>query len=177
MAWIPFCPGPCGVFCKACGDLTGEEDEYRGRLSTFSKPGATDSIASTVEGVYRPKTVLPDGRSYEGQWVGQHRHGSGKETSQFGDFSYEGNFKNDSYSGDGKMSWANGAKYIGQFLYNHKHGKGEEIYGHGERFVGEYRDGQINGKGEYFFKDGTSVKGMWKNGSLVTRLASFSSSK
>lgn len=177
------CPGPasCGMCCKAlkeCTDPDEAEMAAERRKSTGSGyPGSSISepLSSSVQGGWRPKTVLPeDGRSYEGQWVGDVRHGAGKETSQFGDFSYEGNFKNGKYDGEGTMSWANGAKYIGQFLRNQKHGQGVEHYSSGEKFKGEYRDGQINGKGEYFFEDGTSVKGLWKNGSLVTRLASFS---
>mmetsp|Transcript_73604 Transcript_73604/g.168729 ORF Transcript_73604/g.168729 Transcript_73604/m.168729 type:complete len:187 (+) Transcript_73604:110-670(+) len=121
-------------------------------------------------GERRPNTVLMDGRTYEGQWLGSERHGRGVERSSNGDFTYEGNFRNDFYHGQGSMRWANGAAYTGQFRNNVKHGYGEEKYAAGEIFRGWFSNGKIEGKGEFISSDGRKVAGVWKEGRLVQEM-------
>jgi hypothetical protein len=136
--------------------------------------GAGDGLAAGLH--WRSKTCYEDGRKYEGQWLGDQRHGRGREESRFGDFTYDGDFKNDMYDGTGIMAWANGSRYVGQFASNLKHGTGREWYGQGDRYQGEYKNGNIDGRGEYIKADGTSIKGMWNQGQLVRAISKFGSS-
>lgn len=164
------CPGPATLCCKEL--LLGEEwTDSQGS----GKRGEWKDIQDK-DVMWKPKVVFEDGRTYEGQWKGKLRHGHGKELSRYGDFVYEGMFKNDQYHGDGVMTWSNGAKYIGQFLANEKHGYGEETYSTGESFKGNFRHGRVHGKGQYYFVDDTSLKGDWVDGKLLNELATFTES-
>lgn len=183
---FPFCPGPmsAGEACmKIRKDLDEEKKaEFVPAATTSNSPWPAltafdgDQSAASTTPQWRPRMQFEDGRRYEGQWLGEARHGRGKEESKFGDFVYEGDFKNDRYDGQGIMSWANGAKYMGQFLNNEKHGMGKEHYGQGDKFIGEYQNGTMNGRGQYIKEDGTSIKGVWNNGQLVKSLESFGNS-
>jgi len=182
---IPFCPGPlmAGDACmKIRKDLDEEKKgEFLPSAATGSSQwpalgGMTALDGEAAGPQWRPRMQFEDGRRYEGQWLGENRHGKGKEESKFGDFTYDGEFKNDRYEGTGVMTWSNGAKYVGQFLNNNKHGVGKEWYGQGDRFEGEYKDGTMDGRGQYVKADGTAIKGMWSQGQLVKSIESFGNS-
>ena len=63
---------------------------------------------------------------------------------------YEGNFSNNLYSGNGKLT----------YLYY----DGNEI-----NYIGEFKDGLYNGAGTLFDKNGEIESGIWKNGELVKK--------
>jgi len=169
-SYLCCCSGPS----KCCRELLLGE-EWTDVQSEKQSSGEWDRI-SEKDIIWKPKVVFEDGRTYEGQWKGKLRHGHGKELSRYGDFLYEGMFKNDQYHGDGVMTWSNGAKYVGQFLANEKHGYGEETYSTGESFKGNFMNGRVHGKGQYFFSDNTSLKGDWVDGKLLNELTTFTES-
>jgi len=185
-AWLLCCtPGPLtiGACVKCCKDIIDEEQKVEfntmsGATGSNEKPSGAQALIGPGDGKmqWRPKMCYEDGRKYEGQWLGDFRHGRGREESRFGDFTYDGEFQNDKYEGQGIMAWANGSRYTGQFVNNLKHGKGREWYGQGDRYQGEYKNGNIDGRGEYVKSDGTSIKGMWSQGQLVKTLKDFGSS-
>ncbi len=56
---------------------------------------------------------------------------------------YKGEFKNSEWSGQGTLTFPNGATY-----------------------VGEWANGFMNGKGTFTWSDGKQKTGIWKNGKL-----------
>jgi hypothetical protein len=181
MQWLKLCSAPDKI-CNAINEDRKAEIVIPGAKGSTEKVGGAQAlVAASGDGQsaglqWRTKTCYEDGRQYEGQWLGDHRHGKGREESRFGDFIYDGNFKNDKYDGSGIMSWANGSRYVGQFVNNLKHGTGREWYGQGDRYQGEYKDGNIDGRGEYIKADGTSIKGTFSKGQLVRAISNFGSS-
>eukprot|EP00746_Dinoflagellata_sp_MGD_P087978 gnl/MRDRNA2_/MRDRNA2_34853_c0_seq1.p1 gnl/MRDRNA2_/MRDRNA2_34853_c0~~gnl/MRDRNA2_/MRDRNA2_34853_c0_seq1.p1 ORF type:complete len:205 (+),score=40.89 gnl/MRDRNA2_/MRDRNA2_34853_c0_seq1:101-715(+) len=182
--WLSLCGAPEKI-CNAINeDRKVEITVDRSALATGSsqRPGGAQAlVAGSADAQpaglhWRSKTYYEDGRKYEGQWLGDQRHGRGREESRFGDFIYDGDFKNDQYDGSGIMGWANGSRYVGQFANSLKHGMGKEWYGQGDRYRGEYKNGDIDGRGEYIKADGTSIKGIWSQGQLVRAISKFGSS-
>lgn len=115
----------------------------------------------------RSKVIFSDGRTYEGQWVGNQRHGDGVECSENDDFQYSGQFRGDLYCGFGRMNWSNGSSYVGNFKDGQKHGFGCETYESGDVFRGTFRNGKVHGMGTITFKEsGKSATGEWVDGIL-----------
>ncbi len=112
-----------------------------------------DSVASQVtqevmNKVVREKVVYDDGSSYDGEW------------------------KNGLYDGQGVYIWPDGQKYDGEW----KNGiriKGtytwpEKRNGYIYKYVGEFnKDGNFDGEGTAYYIGGEVESGKWKNGSFV----------
>jgi hypothetical protein len=179
--WLKLCSAP-DKLCNAINeDKKNEFTIHTGPTGATEKPGGAQALLGTSGSggaglQWRTTAQYEDGRKYEGQWLGEQRHGRGREESRFGDFIYDGDFKKDQYDGTGIMAWANGSRYVGQFANNLKNGMGKEWYGQGDRYRGEYKDGNIDGRGEYIKADGTSIKGVWSQGQLVRAISKFGSS-
>ena len=82
----------------------------------------------------------------------------------FKDGIYEGEIKNDSFNGNGKMKYKNGDIYEGNFENGIKKGNGKMIFKNKNEYNGNFENGVINGKGEMKFNDGTYYKGDFING-------------
>ena len=67
------------------------------------------------------KTMFYDieGNIYEGELVGNKKHGYGKQIFINGDV-YEGNWENGLMEGEGKLTTSSGDVYIGQYVKGHK---------------------------------------------------------
>ena len=63
------------------------------------------------------RQTWPDGRTYVGQWKGDHRHGQGKQTHPDGRV-YTGDWKDDQMHGSGKYITSDGTVYEGEFINN-----------------------------------------------------------
>jgi hypothetical protein len=141
-------------------------------------------------------------RQYDIQrwWIGIYYFPSGK--IYVGDFffpendantraSYDGEWKEDNYSGNGIMIWKTGQKYVGEFLNSKRQGLGVETYPEnepngavsydgewkedlrsgtgtqtwksGDKYVGEWKDGSRTGKGTYYWSDGQKYVGEFLN--------------
>ena len=92
-----------------------------------------------------------------GQW-----HGRGVYTWSTGDV-YEGDFNNDSRSGNGTMHWSNGDIYEGNFTDGVQQGKGKYIETNGNVYVGEFTNDRKNGDGKYTWATGMVYTGEFIN--------------
>jgi hypothetical protein len=81
----------------------------------------------------------PNGDKYVGEWVGGKANGQGTYTSKASAATYTGQFAADTFSGDGTMTWANGAKFIGQWK-NDSAVSGTITYANGTTAVGTIRN-------------------------------------
>lgn len=67
-----------------------------------------------------------DGRTYNGQYVDDKRHGPGTYEDDSG--VYSGGWKDDKADGEGVMEWRDGRRYEGAFVNGEKHGSGVIYY-------------------------------------------------
>ena len=101
---------------------------------------------------------------YEGQFVGDKKHGKGKIVyKQTGDI-YEGEFKDDAITGNGVYKWANGESYKGSVLNGKMHGRGIYKWPDGGEYEGEYIHNLKEGKGRFRWANGKVFKGDFRNG-------------
>ncbi|CAD7946940.1 unnamed protein product [Amoebophrya sp. A120] len=151
--WLLLCPGSAAATC--CKTMfvddnevllrRRKEDSLRQKNPTSTPTNAGKNKTTVQKLRWRPKRTYEDGRTYEGQWLGSTRHGTGLERSRYGDFVYEGEFANDKYEGVGCMRWSNGSMYTGDFCDNQKHGRGHEKYPSGDEYQGAFYQGLPHG--------------------------------
>ncbi|MDR1783798.1 MAG: hypothetical protein LBR13_06020 [Dysgonamonadaceae bacterium] len=85
---------------------------------------------------------------------------------------YAGNWANNKYAGQGKLTFANGDEYTGSFVEGRRDGFGR--YQKGESYYeGEWKKDRWHGKGK-LYENGTLYEGEWKNGDLKTGTATYS---
>lgn len=129
-----------------------------------------------------------DGFVYEGSAFESQRSGFGVLKNQDGMIVYLGNWKNDSFHGEGELrnisveqfshpfdyadfgelgdKWQ---KYEGEFLENAFFGKGELVLTNGEKFVGQFEEGRIQGEGIFYTLAGEIISGVWNDNILEKR--------
>ena len=72
------------------------------------------------------------------------RHGKGKLYNKNGNITYEGDFINDKYEGNGKYNWEDGEYYIGQWKNGKRYGKGKLYYKNGSiKYEGDWLDNKM----------------------------------
>ncbi|GAB4815949.1 hypothetical protein N2152v2_002995 [Parachlorella kessleri] len=119
------------------------------------------------------KHTCSDGTVYEGGWKYDKRDGKGK--IQFKDgLMYEGDWKEDLAHGSGVAQYQNGSVYIGDFKKDHRWGWGTQYFANQERYEGEWEDDKMTGKsgvlpskGRYTLQDGSYFEGEWADGQRV----------
>ena len=113
------------------------------------------------------KYVFKDGRTYEGQWRNGLRHGQGKFNYNNGQI-YEGEFVDDQFQGHGKVIFADGRVYEGQWLNSQFEGRGKMTYKNGDFYEGEWKNDQRygHGEGKTTFDNGNVYEGQWLNNKL-----------
>lgn len=111
---------------------------------------------------------------------------NGKGIINYGDRSYEGEFKNGKKDGFGTFKWSNGASftgkwkednrvegidnmyggfhYEGQYKNNLREGRGKFTWTDGSFYEGEWIKDNMNGRGIKKWPDGSRYEGEWKNG-------------
>jgi len=104
--------------------------------------------------------------SFKGEWFQDKPHGRGVYQSQDDEkFTYDGEFFEGNFHGDGKKVWPNKDQYEGQFEHNRVEGKGTFRFAEAEeQFQGEFMNGKWHGTGTYTWKDGSTFDGQWTNG-------------
>jgi hypothetical protein len=130
--------------------------------------------------------VWGDADVYIGNFKDSLPNGKGKLTAGSTGYTYEGDFIDGKYSGNGVLTYPNGDKYVGQFkndgrdgtgIFTMKsgwvykgefesdlyYGKGSLLANNGKGYDGEWRQGKKYGIGTYNFDDGSSYTGSWKN--------------
>lgn len=105
----------------------------------------------------------PDGRIYDGEWMGDQPHGQGMLSYADGG-QYWGRFVNGKRQGEGLMKFVNGDEYEGHWFDDQPHGQGSLLYAAGGQYKGEFQQGQPAGKGRKTYADDTYYEGQWKQG-------------
>ena len=82
---------------------------------------------------------------------------------------YEGDFENNNFCGQGCFKKKKGDIYIGEFRNGVLNGEGTIITKDKEKFVGIFKDGKKHGKGVLYDKDGNIIKsGIWESNKFVS---------
>jgi len=91
------------------------------------------------------------------------------ESFTVGDMRFEGKFVRDvespTYSGSGKLSWANGDVFDGTLVNGKRHGKGLFIWGNGQRYQGDWVNDVPTGQAVVDFANGDHYEGLVENAS------------
>ena len=126
------------------------ENQMEGKGKYYIK---TDNIF--IEGFWERgelkygRIFMPDRNIYEGNDNG---------------YEYEGDFKEQSLHGKGKLTGPEGDIYEGDFSNNLFHGNGKYIYGQSKNeYDGEFEFGIKKGKGKYTAVDEYIYEGKWDN--------------
>jgi len=108
-------------------------------------------------------TVKFDG-IYEGEWKNGTRHGVGRLWWTDHD-RYIGSWKDDKKNGLGMMVWSNGDQYTGGWRDDLRHGSDcKYVYAVGGCFKGTYLNDERHGPGLFTWDDGDMFIGEWKSG-------------
>jgi len=108
--------------------------------------------------------IYVDGTFYTGKWNGSEL----QCTVQFsnGD-KYVGRLENSKKNGKGTQFYSSGykyVKYVGDWVDNTFHGQGTLTYPSGDKYSGGWLKGKKHGMGTNTFPDGNSYKALWENG-------------
>lgn len=68
------------------------------------------------------------------------------------------------YSGTGRVIWANGDTYEGTLVAGSREGKGKFVWANGQRFEGDWRGDRPNGEGAMWFINGDQYEGTIDDG-------------
>merc|ERR1711957_268435 len=102
--------------------------------------------------------------NYEGEWRNDSMHGRGKQSWSDGR-SYEGQFANGRFSGQGRMGWRaekGVLVYEGDYKDDMKHGTGKFTWADGRIYDGEWKMGKRDGMGKYTGSNGEKKIGYWE---------------
>jgi len=105
--------------------------------------------------------LYTDGRTYEGEWENDLKHGVGVEVLANSN-RYEGEFLNGKPEGSGAFYWANGEFYEGDWKNGLKHGSGMWKGTKGESYTGEWKNGKADGYGVHKWRNGDKYEGEFK---------------
>ncbi|OII71557.1 hypothetical protein cand_032700 [Cryptosporidium andersoni] len=131
-----------------------------------SKPlKGVEKKASTIElRIEKRKLVeLQDGITYEGEWLGDRKHGYGIQKWPDGAI-FEGNFFNGMANGYGVFIHTDGDKYEGEWQNDRAHGFGTYTHSDGSKYVGEWRNDKKHGKAVETWVDGSKFEGNYAYG-------------
>ena len=104
---------------------------------------------------------------YKGSFHMGKKHGNGKLVNNEGNWTYEGEFKNDNFSGLGMLSAESGERYNGEFKLGKKHGYGCSESQDGSVYDGQWENDKYHGDGSMTDADGNTIHGVWLNGEQV----------
>ena len=111
----------------------------------------------------RKVKVFSNGNKYDGEWKNDTYDGQG--TFYFADGrKYVGEFKNGAYNGQGTFYFTDGRKYVGEFKNNAYEGQGIFYGANGKKeYEGEYKNNKKDGQGTYYFANGNKYVGEFKS--------------
>jgi hypothetical protein len=130
------------------GEWKGTDGNRIGKYTGSLKYGRRDGY-----GIMKYDETQESGVSlYEGDWKNNTMHGKGKVTYKDGGY-YEGTFEDNMFHGLGTFFYSNGNKYEGTFYNGNETGKGITTYNNGDIYTGYHVNGIREGKGEYHYKN------------------------
>lgn len=93
-------------------------------------------------------------------------------------YKYTGNFKDDKFLGEGKLTFPNGAVYTGYFTNNKCNGKGildyyYNIEENGYKYEGDFVNDKFAGQGIMTTTKGKFFEGIWKDGVFIKGKSQF----
>jgi hypothetical protein len=80
---------------------------------------------------------------------------------------YAGEWRENSYNGQGTLTLPDGSKHVGDFKDGMPHGQGTRTHPDGTRYVGEWQNGNAHGKGTLTDRNGKKQVGEFRNGAYV----------
>ncbi len=80
---------------------------------------------------------------------------------------YEGDMVGDKKHGHGSYTWKNGDKYTGDFIDDQRTGYGELVFNDNKKYEGEFLNGKFDGNGTFYWLDGNKYVGNWKNNRAI----------
>lgn len=111
----------------------------------------------------RPLVELQDKITYEGEWLGDNKHGYGIQRWPDGAV-FEGNFVNGTANGYGVFIHTDGDKYEGEWQNDRAHGHGTYTHSDGSKYVGEWKNDKKHGKAIESWVDGSNFEGSYAYG-------------
>lgn len=137
------------------------------------------------------KIIYDNGEYYEGEVLGEDRHGYGTLYNKSNKIIYQGEWETNLYNGHGirynpiitlndyKEGFPYGdfnklrgfwVKYEGGFLKGKKNGSGVLMLSNNEYFQGMFCEDKIHGKGSFQMINGKRVIGEWNNNKLIHKI-------
>ena len=131
-----------------------DDNEYSGPMIFGRKSGKGKIVYTNFNMVY------------VGLFVNGSREIKGNLSSFDNKYLYDGEWKNDTFEGNGSLVTPEGVKYVGGFKNGLFEGKGYLIDKDGNIYDGNFKNGKKWGEGEYNTNDGTKYIGMFKDDQL-----------
>jgi len=138
-------------------DNTGTLPDFSPTASSLATPA--DDCVQTV--------MYKDGSSYTGYLVDGRRDGGGKWRAVNGAYEYEGQWRADLPTGEGRQTWSDGRIYQGQFDEGIFHGMGKMVWQTPQgtlSYEGRYEKDVKHGHGKFMWPDGRGYDGQWVQG-------------
>ena len=168
-------PRELSILNSADDDITcyskGKEDTYEvenmDMRDAFNYRGVYTGTVSRCSLMPHGRGIMRyqfGGRSFEGDWCQGQWHGQGIMRNAHGDV-YEGQLVNDLKDGPGTLTYADGRVLTGRFKDGYCD-NGQLLFPDGSIYEGELRDGKRNGLGVYHFADGGFYQGYSENGAF-----------
>ena len=99
---------------------------------------------------------------YNGNWVNNTITGVGELTFADGTW-YKGHWENGHLSGFGKMTYATRDVYVGHWQNDTNSGRGQMTYANGDVYVGDWQNNMKSGRGQMTYANGDVYIGDWQN--------------
>eukprot|EP00419_Tripos_fusus_P021803 CAMPEP_0172712730 /NCGR_PEP_ID=MMETSP1074-20121228/61272_1 /TAXON_ID=2916 /ORGANISM="Ceratium fusus, Strain PA161109" /LENGTH=365 /DNA_ID=CAMNT_0013536703 /DNA_START=125 /DNA_END=1223 /DNA_ORIENTATION=+ len=144
-----------------CSQTSAVSDSY---FTQELEELSTLANSPRVVGERRKPYTFKTGSVYDGQWLGNRRHGMGKQRWEDG-ATYEGQWNDNKAEGNGRFQHSCGGTYVGQWRSNMAHGKG--VYYHTEdltSYHGEWLNDLQHGTGVQVWAEGTQYEGQFVRG-------------
>ena len=162
--------GQCIVFYRNSDYYIGEVKNNKKHgfgfhhfVSGFVYKGLYENDIKVDGNVFDPKTKKI---IYEGDWANDVYNGQGKLTKP-NDGKYVGNFREGFFDGKGSLEYNNGDKYEGEFEKGKREGQGKFTFRSGEVYEGKFVANKFDGDGKYTWSNGDFYEGTFKEGELT----------